>query len=457
MNSSEALRAQETLPITGGGSNSLVQDFQKIRATTIELCAPLSAEDCMIQTMPDVSPPKWHLAHTTWFFETFLLKKFNPQYQVFHPEFNYLFNSYYKGVGAHYPRAKRGLVSRPSLDEVLAYREQIETEMLKLLQSDLPESTLVQIKALTTLGLHHEQQHQELLLTDLKHILLTQPLCPVYQTSATQLTKTTNDKAPPLTWQNFSEGNYDIGHDNKSDQNVFAFDNESPRHRVWLQSFALSERLITNGEYLAFLQDGAYQNPLLWLSDGWDWVLQNEARAPLYWEQDSKQKEIWWQRSLSGRRHLILAAPVCHLNYFEAEAFARWAGKRLPTEAEWEVAASSISTKKQGLSDNFSDNLIGNFLEAKNFHPLPAATNDATRQLFGDVWEWTSSPYTPYPGFQPAPGAVGEYNGKFMCNQMVLKGGSCFTPQNHLRLSYRNFFPPTSQWQMTGLRLAKNQ
>lgn len=448
MNFSEALQDQALGQENSGGKPSLVQNFQRIRAKTLELCAPLSPEDYIIQSIPDVSPPKWHLAHTTWFFETFLLKEFFPQYREFHPDFNYLFNSYYKGVGKHYPRSKRGLLSRPPLKEILNYREYVDRHMFKLLKQEFPREILLKVEFMSTLGLHHEQQHQELLLTDIKHILATQPLCPVYRERIIPLQEKESQQTIPLSWQNFPEGLYEIGYEGTPNQNSFAFDNESPRHRVWLEAYSLSSRLVTNDEYLEFIQEGGYKNPLLWLSDGWDWVLSAQAKAPLYWEQEEVNSRSWSQRTLAGKLPLHLDEPVCHLNYYEAEAFARWVGKRLPTEAEWEVAAATVTKSQQKLS--------GNFLESEWLHPAPLSKQDSQLQLFGNVWEWTSSPYTPYPGFQPTAGAVGEYNGKFMCNQMVLRGGSCFTPQDHLRITYRNFFSPSSQWQMTGLRLASD-
>ena len=376
--------------------------------------------------MPDVSPPKWHLAHTSWFFETFLLKPYYPDYRPFHPRFEYLFNSYYEGVGPRHPRPERGLLSRPTVEEVYAYRALVDRAMLRLLEDDRPE-----VEPLLTLGINHEQQHQELLVTDIKYNFAVNPLGPEYRSSRTQTGRT----APPLEWLRYDGGVREIGHDGSG----FAFDNERPRHPVYLGSYRLASRLTTNGEYLRFIEDGGYSRASLWLSDGWRAVQERGWQAPLYWERRDAE---WWTFTLAGMRPVDPREPVCHVSYYEADAFARWAGCRLPTEAEWEVAAAGVPVD-------------GNLLDPARLHPAvapPAAGNPA--QLYGDVWDWTASPYSAYPGFRPAEGPVGEYNGKFMCNQLVLRGGSCATPPGHIRSTYRNFFPPEARWQFSGIRLA---
>jgi ergothioneine biosynthesis protein EgtB len=404
--------------------SSLSQDYLQIRHLSQHLCHPLTIEDYVIQSMPDVSPPKWHLAHTTWFFETFLLLPHWSNYQVFHAQFGYLFNSYYETVGDRHPRPQRGLLSRPTVAEVYDYRAYVDQAM----QSLLCRSRSPEVHALVRLGLHHEQQHQELLLTDIKHILALNPLRPAYRTD---LPVAKSPIPSQQGWLEYPAGVYGIGYEGSE----FAFDNEMPRHSVYLQDYGLATRLVTNGEYLQFMQSGGYEQPEYWLSEGWAIVQREQWRSPLYWEwiEDS-----WWLMTLGGMRRVDLDEPVCHVSYYEADAFARWAGKRLPTEAEWEVAAEKTARQ-------------GNFLDQGYLHPMPAA---AAPQLFGDVWEWTQSAYLPYPGFQTAAGAVGEYNGKFMCNQMVLRGGSCVTSHSHLRSTYRNFFPPASRWQFSGIRLA---
>jgi len=416
-------------PITKGSSeiNPQIHSYLEVRDLTTSLCEPLCEEDYNIQTMPDVSPPKWHLAHTAWFFETFILKKALGDYPIFHPKFHYFFNSYYEGVGAHHPRSKRGLLSRPTLSQVLDYRHHVDQWMERFLQKPDPS-----FLPLVTLGLQHEKQHQELLLTDIKHILGQNPLRPTYRI----LPKTKTGAIPKLNWFEYPAALVEMGFSGEG----FAFDNERPRHQHFLESFQLASRLVTNREFLEFILDEAYQKPLLWLSDGWDWLQANGAQAPLYWE---NRNGVWWHRTLGGLCPLREEEPIGHVNYYEAEAYARWAGKRLPTEAEWEHAARQVP-------------LGGNFMAEGILHPQPPPKGSANhpQQLFGDVWEWTASPYTPYPRFRPNPGAVGEYNGKFMCNQMVLRGGSCFSPPDHIRATYRNFFPPQSQWQMTGFRLA---
>jgi ergothioneine biosynthesis protein EgtB len=409
---------------------SLASRLRTVRQATEALAAPLSAEDCALQSMPDASPVKWHLAHTSWFFETFLLSEQLPGYRPFDPLYRMLFNSYYNGVGARYPRPQRGLISRPGLAQVLAYRKHVDEHMLLLLERQPAEP----VRRLIELGLQHEQQHQELILTDLKHLFSHNPLRPVYRATAA------SDSAalPRLQWQSYPGGIDYLGYQGEG----FHFDNEAPRHRVLLEGFELASRLVTNGDYLAFMADDGYTRPALWLSDGWDTVCAQGWRAPLYWEERDGD---WQQFTLAGECAIDLAQPVTHLSYYEAQAYAQWAGCRLPTEAEWEIAANSLPIE-------------GNFVESGRLHPVvpPSSVSTAPQQMFGDVWEWTQSAYAPYPGYRPAPGAVGEYNGKFMVNQFVLRGGSCATPQAHIRPTYRNFFPPAARWQFSGIRLARD-
>jgi ergothioneine biosynthesis protein EgtB len=413
-------------------SIALNESFFQVRRQSVDLCEPLLVEDYVVQTMPDVSPPKWHLAHTSWFYETFILSSYVLGYRPFNSQFNYLFNSYYQGVGKPFPRAQRGFLSRPSVAEVYSYRAHIDVHMSELIANLDFHRDGLKIRELILLGLNHEQQHQELLITDIKHILGNNPLLPAY----------VNNNALPaqnstvsLNWVKLPGGKVAIGHDGKG----FCFDNESPRHNVLLNDFFLANRLVTNAEYRQFIDDGGYDNPLLWLSDGWSTVQQDSWRAPLYWQQVDK---TWQCFTLKGLKPVEPDEPVCHVSYFEADAYATWAGKRLPTEAEWEYAAAD------------EDLTQGNFLESGHFHPLPPSTGKRLMQLGGDVWEWTQSPYTAYPGYRQPEGAIGEYNGKFMCNQMVLRGGSSATPANHIRKTYRNFFYPHSRWQFMGLRLA---
>jgi ergothioneine biosynthesis protein EgtB len=415
----------------GGVAAGLAEEFQRIRNATEALTRPLSPEDCVIQPMPDASPTKWHLAHTTWFWETFLLCPRAPGFQPFHPKFAYLFNSYYNAVGERHARPQRGLVTRPSLDEVYAYREAIDRQMQALLDVE-PQTP--DLTALMQLGCNHEQQHQELILTDIKYTLSCNPLRPAYQPPI----PVSSSPARPLNWKHFEEGIYWIGFEGEA----FAFDNESPRHRVFLEAFDLGNRLVTNAEFLDFMNDGGYAHPELWLSDGWNTINSCSWRAPLYWEE---VEGTWWMQTLGGMREVIPDEPVCHVSYYEADAYARWAGARLATEAEWEVAAQELPR-------------VGNFVENGHFHPAPAnrSRNGELQQMYGDVWEWTGSSYLAYPGYHPAEGALGEYNGKFMCNQMVLRGGSCATPQDHIRPSYRNFFPADARWQFSGIRLARD-
>ena len=410
----------------------LAERYREVRSRTRALAACLTAEDCTVQSMPDASPVKWHLAHTTWFFETFVLAGHDPSWRPFHPGFRVLFNSYYNAVGAKHPRPERGLLTRPSLDDVVAYREHVDRAMERLLaKSSLGE----EVRELALLGTHHEQQHQELILTDVKHLLSCNPLKPAYE------------KSWPLTpvhgrepsWIAFEAGVREIGHEGGD----FAFDNEGPRHKVWLDRFEIASHPVTHGDFARFIEDGGYRRPELWLSAGWDLVNATGWQAPLYWE--SRDGE-WHTFTLHGVAPVEPHTPVCHVSFYEADAYARWAGARLPTEAEWEVAASHSPVE-------------GNFLESGALHPLAlreAPLRGGLAQAFGDVWEWTRSDYAPYPGFRAATGAVGEYNGKFMANQYVLRGGSCATPASHIRPTYRNFFPAEARWQFSGLRLARD-
>jgi ergothioneine biosynthesis protein EgtB len=412
-------------------ASRLASLYGSVRAATEALACGLSAEDCAVQSMPDASPVKWHLAHTTWFFETFVLARGLPGYRPYDPAYRVLFNSYYNAVGDKHPRPERGLLSRPGLEEILAYRRHVDAALERLLRATPLDGALAE---LVELGAHHEQQHQELILTDLKHLLSRNPLRPAYQ------------KPWPLTpvqpqrrgWIAHDAGLYDIGHAGSG----FCFDNETPQHRVWLEAFRIATHPVTHGDFIEFVEDGGYRRPELWLSAGWDLVCARSWQAPAYWEQ---RDGAWHTFTLHGMAPVDPNTPVCHVSLYEAEAFARWAGERLPTEAEWEVAARAAP-------------LEGNFVESRALHPLAlreAPVDGTPAQIFGDVWEWTRSDYGPYPGFRVAAGAVGEYNGKFMSGQYVLRGGSCATPANHIRASYRNFFPPDARWQFSGLRLAR--
>jgi ergothioneine biosynthesis protein EgtB len=403
----------------------LLDRYQQIRQVSKKICQPLAIEDYTIQSMSDVSPPKWHLAHTTWFFETFVLLPHLPGYTVFHPQFGYLFNSYYEAVGARHPRNQRGILSRPTVAEIDRYRAEVDRAIATLLSTTV-DPDLVD---LINLGLHHEQQHQELLLTDIKHILAQNSLHPIYRDDLQSHTSAINSQ---FEWLAYPGGLHSIG-DRGSE---FAFDNESPCHQIYLQDYKLANRLITNGEYLEFIAAGGYQESKYWLAEGWMMVQTQQWRSPLYWELIDLE---WWVMTLGGLRQLNMQEPVCHVSFYEADAYATWQGKRLPTEAEWEIATVNIPQ-------------VGNFLGSDILHPAPISYPNC--QFFGDVWEWTQSAYLPYPGFQIADGAIGEYNGKFMCNQMVLRGGSCATSIDHFRPTYRNFFPPAVRWQFSGIRLA---
>src|SRR5579875_831179 len=425
---------------------ALYARYLAVRQLTAALCEPLVAEDYVIQSMPEASPVKWHLAHTSWFFETFVLAPFLHDYRPFHPYYQFLFNSYYEAVGPRWARPRRGLLSRPTVDEVNHYRSWVDQQIAALLDR-ADEELLQRIEATLVLGLHHEQQHQELILTDLKHAWSANPLCPVYRAP----TLSSPAPAEPARWLYYPSRLAWVGHRGQG----FAFDNESPRHRVFLEDFELSSRLVTVGDYLAFMHDDGYHRPQLWLSDGWAARQAHGWEAPLYWSrQDNRPSDChdnhidnqWMVFTLGGRLPLTLEEPVCHLSYYEADAYARWAGARLPSEMEWECATESIE-------------LAGNFLESAHFHPSAAAAledHGPLQQLHVEVWQWTASPYVPYPGYRQLAGALGEYNGKFMCNQMVLRGSSCVTARSHARHTYRNFFPAEARWQFSGLRLARD-
>jgi ergothioneine biosynthesis protein EgtB len=422
--------------------SALSQRFTQVRTQSLALAAPLSAEDCQAQSMPDASPVKWHLAHITWFFETFILERFEAGFAPFNPAFRVLFNSYYNTVGDKHPRPQRGLLTRPTLEEVKLWRANVEERICALLAQ--PHDP--QIDELVELGIQHEQQHQELLLTDVKHLLSCSALQPVYA-KAWPLASVA---ATPAKWIAQSGGLADIGHEGKA----FAFDNESPRHQQFLAPYALMNRLVTHGEWLEFVNAGAYRDPQWWLSAGWDWVCAQGIEAPLYWQQDASGN--WTNFTLHGRLPIDLHTPIVHISYFEADAYARWKsatdpvwrGARLPTEAEWEAAA--LPSEAEHIAQ-------GNFVETRALHPMPVAKpRNGLMQMMGDVWQWTASSYSAYPGYHAWEGAVGEYNGKFMINQYVLRGGSCATPRSHIRASYRNFFPTDARWQFTGLRLAKS-
>jgi ergothioneine biosynthesis protein EgtB len=410
-------------------SDSLSATLFKTRELSLNLVSPLSAEDMTVQPMDDASPTKWHLAHTSWFFETFILAPYLPGYRIFDEAFNYCFNSYYECLGARHARPKRGLLTRPSLDRVMNYRAHVDLALSRLINNE--KTARAEWAGLIEVGINHEQQHQELMLTDILCLFAANPLRPAYRPARPRARPA---RTEALGWIDFAGGVYQIG----DSGNGFAWDNERPRHDALISPFRLADRLTTNREWLEFVSDGGYETPTLWLSDGWNVVNHEGWRAPLYWE---LRDGVWFEMTLSGLRPLCLDAPVAHVSFYEADAFARWAGKRLPSEFEWEVAASTAS-------------MDGNFL-GEALAPLPCdRANGAPRQMFGDVWEWTASAYLPYPGYRPPEGALGEYNGKFMVNQHVLRGGSCVTPRDHMRISYRNFFYPHQRWQFTGLRLA---
>jgi ergothioneine biosynthesis protein EgtB len=425
------LRARQGQGEADSPRAALAEKYRAVRAFSEQLCAPLATEDYVVQSMPDMSPPKWHLAHTTWFFETFLLAPLAPDHEPFHPLYGYLFNSYYQQVGAMHPRPERGLLSRPTVDEVRGYRRAVDEQMEALVMT-APNDRWPEIYRRVVIGLHHEQQHQELLLMDIKHMFSVNPLAPAYR--SVPLSNTGDDR--PIEWIEYAGGVREVGHDGDG----FAFDNETPRHQTLIHDFALADRLVTCGEWRDFMTDGGYRRPELWLSDGWATVQREDWQAPLYWRHEDG---AWREFTLGGTGPIDPSTPVVHVSYFEADAYARWAGARLPTEAEWEVAAAELE-------------IDGNFVGDGLYHPAPA-TGRGLRQIFGDVWELTSSPYGPYPGYQPLEGALGEYNGKFMNGQQVLRGGCCATSKDHVRATYRNFFYPHQRWAFSGVRLAADR
>jgi len=417
--------------------SALLARYQDVRRFTERLCEGLQPEDCVVQSMPDVSPTKWHLAHTSWFFETFILKVWMPEYQPEIPEYAYLFNSYYNAAGSMHRRDLRGLISRPTLAETFRFRHSIDEQIEELL-GRADKGLLAEMEPVFTIGLHHEQQHQELLVTDIKHVFAQNPLHPVYRQREKRIEPR---RIGPMTFVDFEETILEIGYDGRS----FSYDHEGPRHRALVPAFSLATRLVTNGEYLQFMEDGGYRRPEFWLSLGWMTINEPATgrwEAPLYWE---KRDGRWWNFTLSGMRPVDESEPVTHVSHFEADAFANWSRARLPTEFEWERAAQDLSIE-------------GNFVDSERFHPAPVETysNEKLSQMYGDVWQWTRSAYLPYPGYHAGPGALGEYNGKFMSNQMVLRGASCATSRTHARLTYRNFFQPEKRWQFTGIRLARD-
>jgi ergothioneine biosynthesis protein EgtB len=477
------------VPDAAAPPSPLLTRYAAVRAATLALTAPLSPEDLMVQSCPEASPAKWHLAHTTWFFETFVLREFVPAYREFHPDFHWLFNSYYNSLGDMPAKSLRSSFSRPPLADILAYRNHVDTHIARLLHSEAapdPEAS-----RRITLGLHHEQQHQELIATDIKHALFTNPLHPAYLPPASPAPGLANPDAiaPPLDWFAFAPGLTQIGFSPATEPGAphlasemrvhdFSFDNETPRHTVYLAPFSLATRLVTCAEYLAFMDDNAYTRPELWLSDGWTTLRAEGWQAPLYWQRSPETASGWRIFTLRGWQPLedLSETPVCHLSFLEAAAYAQWAsrqhpGCRLPTEFEWEHAASTttlgpVPTTLGGPSFPVSSERVGsgpnspgapcNLLESNDLHPTRASSQPGLQQLYGDVWEWTASAYLGYPGYHPLPGALGEYNGKFMSSQMVLRGGSCVTPATHIRPTYRNFFSPATRWQFSGLRLARD-
>jgi ergothioneine biosynthesis protein EgtB len=426
---------------TAAAGPDLVSRFLQVREFTEALTADLASEDCVVQSMPDVSPAKWHLAHTTWFFETFVLKKWIPGYQPEVPEYAYLFNSYYNAAGDMHRRDLRGLISRPTVDQTRRYRSAVNSKVADLI-ADADETRLEQLEPIIVLGIHHEQQHQELMLTDIKHVFAQNPLYPVFRPRK----NAADGSVSPITFVPFEEVITEIGYAGDG----FSYDNEGPRHRALIPAFSLASRPVTNGEYLEFIEAGGYQRSEFWLSLGWTTLNEQRWNAPLYWHQRDGE---WWNFTLSGMRRVDASEPVTHISYFEADAYANWAGARLPTEFELEHVANQQP-------------IAGNFVEQETFHPQPWHRHPADdrgleaqatlHQVFGDVWEWTRSSYSPYPGYRAERGALGEYNGKFMCNQYVLRGGSCATSRTHIRPTYRNFFQPEKRWQFTGIRLARD-
>jgi len=436
MNNASVVEQPETRPPHTAETRAarLLARFREVRALSERLCETLQPEDYVVQSMPDVSPTKWHLAHTSWFFETFILKVWMPSYRAAVPQYAFLFNSYYNAAGEMHRRDLRGLISRPTVAETYRFRQSIDAQIQELLES-ADDELLEEMEPIFTIGLHHEQQHQELLVTDIKHVLAQNPLYPVYRKRDPKI------ESHPIAQTNFiefSETILEIGHDGRG----FCYDNEGPRHRALVPAFALATRPVTNGEFIEFIEAGGYSKPEFWLSLGWMTINEQRWEAPLYWE---RRDGGWWNFTLAGMRPVDESEPVTHVSYFEADAFANWHGSRLPTEFEWERVATELPVE-------------GNFVDTERFQPAPveAKSGDKMRQMYGDIWEWTRSAYVPYPGYHAAPGALGEYNGKFMCNQMVLRGGSCVTSQNHIRPTYRNFFQPEKRWQFNGIRLARD-
>ncbi len=426
--STHATRDDEPRPTAA----EIVGRYRQVRRQSLRLVEPLAPEDMVVQSMPDASPAKWHLAHTTWFFEAVILRGADPAPAWYRDDYAYLFNSYYNSLGEQYPRSRRGLISRPTVAEVLAYRNDVDERMEALLLR-APETELTRLAPLVTVGLNHEQQHQELVLTDVKHLLAANPMFPAYRPAP----EGPAGEPPPLGWRGFDEGVREIGFA----ADGFAYDNEGPPHPVLVPGFELATRPVTAGEYLEFMADGGYARPELWMSEGWAAVVAEGWQAPLYW---LRRGDAWMQFTLAGLRPVAEQEPVCHVSQFEADAYARWSGARLPTEQEWEVAAGGVA-------------VTGNFVESERFHPAPAPSSDGLVQVFGDVWEWTASQYLPYPGYRPEAGPLGEYNGKFMANQHVLRGGSCATPADHVRATYRNFWPAHTRFQFAGFRLARDR
>ncbi len=422
-------------------ANVAAEEFCRVRSQSLALCAPLTSEDMMVQSSADASPAKWHLAHTTWFFETFVLREFVPGYQPFHKDFIWLFNSYYNAVSDQPEKKLRASFSRPTAEEILAYRHHVDAAMEDFAAGEIPEAARERI----VLGLNHEQQHQELLITDVKHAFWSNPLHPAYAQGTDAIRSA--GKAEPVRWVEFAGGVAEIGYQDPAQRTglEFSFDNETPRHKVYLNPYRLASRPVSCEEYLAFMEDDGYKRAELWLSEGWNTVRAEGWDAPMYWRRGEDGWEVFTLRGFVPLQDLM-ATPVCHISYFEADAYAHWAGKALPTEAEWETAAVAAP-------------IAGNLMDSGKLHPQAGSgasqlEQDAVAQLYGDVWEWTVSAYLPYPGYHPLPGALGEYNGKFMCNQMVLRGGSVATPASHIRASYRNFFAPSTRWQFSGVRLA---
>jgi ergothioneine biosynthesis protein EgtB len=460
------------MPPTAAGTTaatSLLARYKTVRHTSQRLTSPLSPEDMMVQSCPEASPVKWHLAHTSWFFETFVLREFAAGYQPFHPDFHWLFNSYYNSLGEMPEKKLRASFSRPPLDAIWGYRAHVDAAMIGLMQHPLEDEAARRI----ALGFEHEQQHQELIATDIKHALFTNPLHPAYLETGSQ--KRSESIAPPLDWIDFAPGLTEIGLTlDPASTDTFAFDNETPRHPRYLPPYRLATRLVTCAEYLAFIDRNGYNRPELWLAEGWTTMRAEGWQAPLYWQRDNATNSGWCIYTMHGFRSLddLSETPVCHLSFFEADAYARWAGHRLPTEFEWEHAAGQLGLLSKEVDSrpalltyplpdpakksNVLAATTANLLETGNLHPAPGTSLSGLQQMFGDVWEWTASGYTGYPGYKPLPGALGEYNGKFMSSQIVLRGGSCVTPATHIRATYRNFFGPATRWQFSGLRLAQD-